>query len=278
MTEITLKVPQGIGDIWLVHRKVAKHVDRVNYIILGTSNTPFQKRSIDWLKLFPKCGAVDFKVVDESTYAQLASGMFDIEKVLNDAESEPQFYSVNKPLEQGIRLEDIDPMMEVDWDVSPRRDEVEDKHDYVVLYVSGAAHHPAKHRNGAWGVPLWAKAINYCLNTLRLDPLPIYLIGAEWDKGVMSDLKMLLKKDITAAVGTSPMSVMGLISRARMFIGFQSGLGILADAFDTFQLMMYYDYMKPMKYTWCKPENGQRKFFAATFCDMPNGVVKLFKQ
>jgi hypothetical protein len=70
--------------------------------------------------------------------------------------------------------------------------------------------------------------------------------------------------------------VVDILQRSEFFIGYQSGLNILADNLDTPQMMLYFDNLKPMLYTWCKKENIKTKFFATVFSQTPKDAIKLF--
>lgn len=270
---ITINTVQGIGDIFWCYQKLAPYFDRININVMCLSLVSLQMRAKAFCKMLPKVGAVNFVVVKHEQYQRVACGRFPLaDLVLQDLslDREPVVdYSVNAPLEQGVNLADIDPGSEL---ASPidlgLRPEVE-RGDYLCAFVSGT-------RNDlCWSPGEWLAAIRVLAQ--RLGTNRVKLIGAQWDKGAQDFVEAGLKAsgyEVTNHTGHLELAdSINVIRGARFFVGFQSGLGVIADNYDVPQLMLYYRSLVRMSYTWCKPENARRVFHAATFNESTEAIV-----
>lgn len=278
-SEITLGVPPGVGDIVWVYQKFAPYFSRINFRILSQSDDAVQRRSVPWLKLLPKVGKVEFQQDHPMRVAQLIRRPCTMKEAFEQwrqAPNECVDYSCNLWLERGIRIEDIDPGARIEKDVELLDEPFCLPHErYAVLYVSGDSRHP--HRlptHVCWTVKQWARYVKMVWEKYDLH-LPVIIIGAEFDQPVPNQLLDELHCQSSAWIGQEPGRVVHLLKHADLFLGYQSGLNVVADlAGVRAQQMLYFPYLAEwMSYSWCKPENIQTRFFADSFGRSPEQVA-----
>lgn len=272
---LNIVVPQGLGDIFWVYQKFSPHVNDIHFKIATISDNKIQKRSEGWVELFPKVKSVTCEKVSPYSYKQIATGHYYMEEVLHK-NSKDVTYGCNRWLEEGVRLENVDDY-KVEWDIPLPSTKVPIPYDqYITLYVSGSTKHIDPKKNNAWGVDDWLEMVDLFYDKYSLD-LPVVIIGAKFDKEVIEELSERLNVENTSFVQAEPAQVIYILQQSEFFLGYQSGLGIIADNLDTPQLMMYFDFLEPMQYTWCKNRNIQTKFFADTFNSTPKEVIENLK-
>ena len=265
---ITVNTVQGIGDIFWVYQKLAPHFEVVHMNILCIDLGPVQLRAKPFCAMLPKIGNVTYQKVAPTVYHQLAQARIAMADVLRRA-PRPVDYAVNAPLEAGINLRDIDPGIAVDEFVDLGLPETVQRGDYLCAFVAGAK------GSQVWPAARWVDVIRKIAG--RMSTKQIVLIGAEWDKPVQdpifSDLRRAGYK-MTTHVGTMGLAdSIGVIRESRFFVGFQSGLNVLAENYDVPQMMVYFAKLRPMMYTWCKPSSVGTSFHAMTFADDPAPVI-----
>lgn len=289
MKEITLNVCQGVGDIFWVYQKFAPYVDKINFRIthVHNSNKDISNRAIDFLKLLPKTGKIDYWLTSSEEYQWIADNYHPIDRILeklNLGFNGPFDHACNHPLEEGIRIEDIDKNYPIETnteinitscllDFNPK--------EYICLYVSGSTKHPEVIKNvGIWTNEQWVEFIIKFYNRFKLNN-PIAIIGADYDKETTLIIEKLLSKNgfnIKSYINYPASNVLYIIKNSLCFIGYQSGLNILADNMDVKQIMLYFPMLKKMLYTWCKQENWDKNIFnAATFDEPIDSIVKNLK-
>jgi hypothetical protein len=256
---VTINTVQGIGDIFWVYQKLAPYFDIINITVFCVGLTAVQTRAKTFCKMLPKVGAVEYRQVPDAVYHQLARTRFKLADVL--ASNGAVNYAVNAPLEIGIKLRDIDPGSQIEEFVDLGLSSQIQRTDHLCVFVAGAS------GNAVWTTQQWLVAIKKFAE--RLQTRNIDLIGAEWDKAAQAAiLAGLGGYHVTNHVGGLGLAEsVNVIRNSRFFIGFQSGLSVIADNYDVPQLMLYFKKLEPMLYTWCKPSNIKTKFFAATFAD-----------
>lgn len=278
---VTLKVVQGIGDIFWTYQKFSPYFDRINFTIMLTRDLPIQKRAFDWLKTWEKTGDVTTEVVPSDRYHRGAHGFFRLQDCFDNGFDRPIEYAANAWLEAGVRIEDIDPGAMVDTDVQMK---IADRPkypagEYLVLYASGSTtsktiqHDP---RYGVWTCEQWAGFANKFLDRVGKN-LPVVVIGQFYDEEAirsLTDLMMQNKRTVSALIGYPPAQVASLLKHSSYFIGYQSGLGIIADALGARQVMLYFNQHRPMLNTWCRREHIGGKFQAACFEDSPDEIIE----
>lgn len=261
---IDIDVVQGIGDIFWVYQKFFRYCDVMNFTVLTTARCPIQRRAQAFLKLLPKVGSVSYKTVETSRYNDVCGSYKSIWDVLHRGDRE---YACNRPLEQGIRLDALDNDAEVSWDLPifslPREKPFK---KYVLMYVSGSK------PDFTWDIAAWSDL------ALGIRPdLPIILVGAKYDQDNLMPLHVdlaLRGRRNEVIIGDHPAYLVDIIKNCELFIGYQSGLNVIADNFHKPQVMLYFPFLRSMMYTWCQPHHmDDRTFNPFTFESTPESIL-----
>lgn len=284
--EITLTVGTGVGDIYWVYQKFAPYFDKINFDIacVGDSPTKEESRAVAWLKCFPKVGTVrevicPFTDILGLQYPQM-------EDVIREWRrgNDPLFYCCNRWLEEGVRIEDIDPGAKVDFSIPLKTEPCELPFcEYTMLYVLGVAFEPNGNAVEHLKAPpfhLWD--LGQYLHLLDLIyqkynwKLPVVVIGASWDEHTYS----LISRHLNArGIPTHPMfnqppeKVMHVMKNAKFFVAYQCGLSIVAENFNVPQIVMFFPKYSEARRTWCKKENIGRVCHEATYRQTPEEIV-----
>lgn len=273
-----VQVAQGLGDIFWVYQKIAPHFEKINFEISVVDNGRISRRSEDWLRILPKVEEVRTKTVTGAEYDSFINRKHDLSELLKNKEAgvKKLSYCCNKPLEDGIRLEEID-RHQVQWDVPLKyTDTPLPYEEYLTLYVSGTTKSPiATREHSIWSVDQWVEFLDLVCKREKMN-LPIVLIGADFDRETVEDLEEILTKrgnEVSSYVQKTPERVCRLIKGSKLFIGYQSGLNIIADNMDVPQIMVYFPKLEKMLYTWCKKKNIKTTFHAGIFSDTPQEFV-----
>lgn len=266
MKSLTLKVPQGIGDVFWIYQKLYNYCDELNFKVYYIHElNPLICRSEAWLKKWPKVNKVTFEKCTQMEYCRCISMYESIERVISGEFDE---YSCNRPLEKGIRLEDIDPEHKVEWNIDLPTQEVDLEYDdFICLYVSGMTDEQYTGFD-RWSVAQWLRFINMFK---ALTDIPIIMIGASYDRKVeerISEGRFPIYTD------REPEEVLYILKKAQMFIGYQSGLNILADNFNTKQVMMYFPILAQMVGSWCQKQNYKTVYKPYLFSDSPEDIIR----
>lgn len=274
---ITLNVIQGLGDIFWVYQKFAPYFERINLNVYIVHHGIIQTRSREWLKKLPQVGQVEFKTVSPAQYENLYATKLTLPQVFSQwQENKPVPYCCNRWLEEGMRLEAIDPNYPVEWNVPYPVEPISlPFKDYYVFYVSAAAKDKESIEKGFWQLPQWFELFELFLD--KYGVLPVFVIGALFDVDVVREIGSWLKSKnipVQQILQAAPSRVMHYLKQSRFFIGSQSGLNILADNFNVKQLMMYYPYLEKMTGTWCKQGNLGIRYFSALFSQTPDEILK----
>jgi hypothetical protein len=255
----TLKVivPQGIGDIFWVYRKLAPHCDEIEINIAYFKNSPdqdIQQRSKNFVSLFPKVTKVIMLPVEQKQYTELAHHQYNLPNLLKNYNNTPFNYGVNGFLDTGIHLEDIDDLS-VEWEFElPTEPYFIKKQDFILMYVSGSVEKrsQAKSLNQLYSIDEWVKIAN--IYKKKFPNHKLFLIGAKFDANIM---KQIASKTTCCEIIIEPefKKLVWLLKETSFFVGYQSGLNIIADHFNTPQVMFYFEMIKDMKDAWVKPSN-----------------------
>jgi hypothetical protein len=272
MTEraVTIDTVQGIGDIFWTYQKLAPYFDRIHLRILHIANDQVQKRAAAFCRMLPKVGDVKYVMAKPQEYTKLATGTFPIADVIRRAGTvgRAQPYAVNAPLERGIHLRDIDPgMLVLDRvDLHGQTPDDPPREPYLCLYVAGSK------VDNLWSPVRWAMAATRLC--ARLGVTQVRMIGAGWDADAQAAiLPHLVPLQVESHVGAGMSETLDIIRRAAFFFGYQSGLNVLAENYDTPQLMVYFDRLSRMQYTWVKPASIRTRFHAMLFGDAPSARI-----
>ena len=216
-----------------------------------------QRRAENWIPLIEKGGQVSFRYSSKGDHNKVCHGYFPMEKLLEEYEDGKRtfLYGVNYPLEQGIPLE------EVDSERCAGYLEVESEEfslpfpEYFIFYVSGSTDNQScMRRNGTWSIEKWIELLQQCL--IRLKCPPIFL-GATYDVHVVRALSEWCKENCHPYhdfVNMEPPKVMHVIKNACFFVGYQSGLNVLADNEGIPQVELIFNKLRDMPYSWANPE------------------------
>ena len=289
---ITLNVPQGVGDILWVYQKFYDHVDRINFNIIVTQhqyneNSKLRDRSVNFIKLLNKVNNINLLVKPSSYYHQVSNSTYDMKDILD--KNQPSDYSCNHALEKGVRIEDIDEKYSVHHNIHINQDNnnsiLKEKTDksYIVLYVSGSTlNKDAQRKNSLWSIVQWCQFIDLFFDhhNLSKKEYDIVIIGANYDMLVVSKINEILRLrySVLNFIDLNPFDLISIIKNSFYFIGYQSGLNVIADIYDVPQIMVYFPYLENMLYSWCKKDHIKSIFFATTFNNTPEKFYNNFTQ
>lgn len=256
---LTIDTVQGVGDIFWVYQKLSPHCDLINFNLLITAPDPVQERAKPFIDLLPKVGAVVFKQVPGDEYVRAARC-----RPLIHETTDGCVYAVNNYLESGTRLDDIDGDVEwaVQFNVSPLRVR---EGRYVCMYVSGSP----RHYHDKFTPVDWAELF------VKLNiPDDLVLVGAEYDRWMLDEVGAELTKRAVAfetCIAQPAETIIRLLRDARLMIGFQSGLNVIANNYGVPTIMVDFNHLRPMARTWCRPGTP---FAGYVFEDGVNAVVE----
>ena len=262
---ITIKTVQGVGDVFWVYQKLYNHFDIINLIICVVDlNCPVQKRVLPFLKLLPKVKKFKLELVSSNYYDNLAKIKKTIPELLNEWNHNNKNvieYAVNKWLEDGVRINEIDSYSVLE-NVSLIYEETNIPYkskEYIILYISG------NKISKEWQPEKYATLIhNTFLN--NKNKYPIILLGAEYDRNHLLIAGNILTQnnyEENYFIDKPFENVIYVIKNARYFIGYQSGLSILADNYDIPQTMLYFNFLGDVMYSWPKQKNIDSNIYNA---------------
>lgn len=243
-----------MGDIFWVYQKLSLLFDRINLVICVIDlNCPVQTRSSSFIKLLPKIDKFKFKLVTRQYYNYLENLKKTIDEVLIEYESNVFVieYAVNKWLEDGHRINMIDSYPLEESVAIKYKDISLPFNQYIVLYISG------NKIIQEWQPEVYADLIHNIFRKYNIE-YPIFLIGAKYDEAPLIRAGHKLQEygyTINYFIENSLENIIYIIKNAKYFIGYQSGLSIIADNFDVPQTMIYFNYLENMIYTWPKQKN-----------------------
>lgn len=286
--EITLTVATGLGDIFWVYQKFAPYFDKINFDIacVGNFATKEESRAERWMKCLPKVNNI--KKIECPEAIQLG---YQYPQMADSIEAwksgqKPIFYCCNHWLEDGIRLEDIDPGAKVEFGIPMTTEACELPFDeYVLFYIAGVGYpaltsQPFPHLQAdpfnLWDVNTYLRMIDVIYEKYNLS-LPVVMIGAKWD----SHLYPLVEKHLAAKgirshgmFDDSPERVIHIIKNAKLFLAYQCGLSVVADNFNIPQIVVYFPKYDKARYAWGKKENARRICHETTYASKPEDIVE----
>jgi hypothetical protein len=283
MSALALTVPQGIGDIVWVWQKAAglPGVDSIAFRVIETEGAPTitSRRADAVIRQLPMVADVDYLAVDR--YPRWTAALTQMAEVLPDAAAgRHPGWAANPWLENGFNLEVIDPTLPVRWDlgVEPRPVDGLTAGRYLALYVSGDTARHATLYEAIWPVEKWATlADRVCYNAGVGTTLPVVLVGAAYDYPILQAVGDLLRKKNfkTALAVELPLpELLWLLGRSWGFVGYQSGLSVLAAAVGAHQHIVYFPRLVRLGATWVRPEHrADGRFTYSTFAMPPQEVA-----
>lgn len=282
MRSITLNGCMGIGDLVWVYQKFANHVDGINFNIAqlnrkagDATDAKLQTRATEFLKLLPKVTNVGTVDVSASAYERLAHNYFPMSPIMDlfkQGSDGPFDYACNGPLDNGIRIEDIDKEYSVQTDVpilctyAPLAFPIG---EFITVYVSGSTRFPEVRRLcQLWTEDVWAQFIRLFYDKYKLNN-PILIIGASYDREAAVLLEQNLKNygiRTHTYIDSQAYNITYILKNSVCFIGYQSGLNILADILDVKQIMLYFPkFESGLINSWCKLRNKENGIYNADF-------------
>jgi hypothetical protein len=274
MKSITLTVCQGIGDIFWVYQLFAPHVDAIRFRVLHCpgNDRRVASRATEFISSLAKVQSVTGLFATETDYRKVSHGRFSVEHVLRAGGG---MYACNDLLENGVRLDACSPLP-IEETVEIPMEPINLPVRFIAGYVAGGTLVPEQVRRvGVWSVDQWAVFLRefYARQTERL---PLVLIGAEYDRSAAESLAARLDglASIDLRIGLPIAQSSYVISRSDWFLGYQSGLNVIADQLNVRQLKMFFPCYPKMLYSWAKRSNIERGIYnAARFDQSPAEVA-----
>lgn len=273
----TVKVPQGLGDIFWVYQKLYNYFDEINFKVYVTNDqNTIEMRSMKLFDGFPKVGYTKAEVAIPDLVYRLPRKIIRLDDILKpNAPDHQEFeYVINRWLELGNNLEDLDEQHKVAWDIPlpQKKPDYTLPDNYILLYVSGDTR---KLKKTVWRMSDWITLVVKVRETYNL---PVVVVGAGFDTWVHEKVAPLLSMyKIPFQIQTDlPISELCyVINKAEILLGYQSGISILAAHLDTKQLMVYFNGLPKMKDTWVKPVNRSNGIF--NYCWFQNSVYQAYE-
>jgi len=269
MRNCTVRTVQGIGDIFWVYQKLYPLFDEIGFVILYIEDTAVQFRAMEFVSKWEKVRFVNYEKVSYAEYQSIMKGENDLQKII-DSRSDKFNYCCNHQLETGISLYKFDNLpvaknLEMPYTIPEGLPE-----NFILLYRSGNVD---GNNSWTWKTDKWLELLNKFYDKYGID-YPLVMIGASYDEWALNEIANSFKHHTITYINRPQEEVIGIMKKCKYFISYQSGLSILADNFDIKQLMIYFPYLNPMKYTWCKPENARTIFHAELFDSIPSDIIK----
>jgi hypothetical protein len=277
----TAVVPQGIGDIVWVYQKLAPLCAGIRFRVteFGGDRPDVERRALATIAALPK--VVGVETVRVQIYPPALEERRRLTDLLPDlATGAGVYFAANPWLEAGAPLESIDPDLPVAWDlgVTPVRP-VGLPERYVVLYVSGDAARHATLCEKVWPVAAWVRLVECLAAAGKIDPAAeVVVIGAGFDAPVTLELTERVRGLGFAARAVYDLDLarlLGLFAGADLFLGYQSGLNVLAGSVGANQFMMYFPRIAPMGCAWVRPEHRtDGRFRYGSFDATPEAIAR----
>lgn len=251
--EITIGVPQGIGDIFWIYQQFVNYFNRINFVVYGVTDGGVQNRAKPFLRTWPKVGTVEFGQISPPYLTEFVARKLKVRPILYDVEkNDLQFieYISNAVLNAGNRIDEIDPELDTAWDIDLPVEKVRDCFNkYILIYISGGC------CAESFSIEKWDELITKYQGIYG--KLPVVFLGAKYDKERILKVRDLLKikYDTKVYINRKAEQVYWLIKNADYFFSIQSGLCILADNFNTPLVMFYHRIIPNLKHAWPKRHN-----------------------
>lgn len=279
MTELTLTVPQGIGDTYWVYQVFAKHVDALHFRVATVVGCPawLENRADGFLKGLPKVRSVGRELMSREEYLATMRDRFDGGAVVSAGGGR---VGCNGYLEAGERIETVWPGHEVYWNppLPMACPEQTLPREYLLLFVGeGSGMRDNPDTAGAWTPEQWAEFTKLVIEKSPR-PLPVVVVGAEWDRHAGERaIAGLAGAGIEAfnLIGLPIAETTWLIRHARLFLCYQAGLKVIADRFDVPQVVLWFPRLDKMRFTFCKPHNiSSGRYQAFLFTQTPHEAAE----
>lgn len=267
MKTLSFCVPSGIGDISWIYSKLHCAPPDFNFELLVSEGWPH--RSVDFCRLLPRVVCASYESIsyqdilmfgqlhDVSTFEAISSNGFG-----------RTFISCNLHLEQGKRLESWLPDLATDFHY-PLNTEVDDRlaaeellkpYEGCVKIGISAASYRGSEAWDTWRAPKWNRFLDLVKEIVGERCLFV-LLGGFWD-----DLTFSLSKrdDACELVGkTSVAQAYELHKLLDGYVGFSSGLGVLATLLSKPTVMLWPNHQVDLSNSWAPPEMLKNRSYLA---------------
>lgn len=239
----------------------------IRWIIPRIKEFHGQRRAETFLELYPWTVDVDYPKVHFDHIYDLVRGAHYIED-----KPEVQPYCLNAQLNHGVRLEDCNGIdSKTTWNVDFPLEFVPGlPSTYDILYVAKGILGESRLNPtiGTWDVHKWIEFMYAFWD--KFGEQPLIMVGADYDEESIKAIERHLPVH-SIFINRPPRELLYILKNARWFLGYQSGLGIHADNLGTNQIMLYFNYLQPLRYAWnCKYRSN---FFGYTFSNSPQTVI-----
>lgn len=266
--ELTIVTPQGLGDIFWIIQKLKGNTLHLKIPIIVSDR--LQQRAAEWLDIFPSISTVEFVPISSQCYEYfLASSNLLVDKAA------PQYFVLNSQLEEGIRLEACWPTDTTWWNIDLPEQSLRGKtaKEFDILYVSKSILDPYPRldpKHGVWEPKTWAHFVK--LFWEKFGQRPLVIIGADYDLRAMTEVCALLPEGSAKVITTTPRQAVYLIKRCEHFIGYQSGICVMADNFHKKTVMLYFNRLGRLMYSWNNPNHENYRPFL--FKTKPETIIQ----
>lgn len=280
---LTVVVPPGIGDTVWIYCKLATLGKPLDFIVCDHGD---KNRTVPLMELLP--------LARSCVYSKKYSFHEHLRKEgipANTAKKElllmpnPILAECNTHLEAGRPLEDWLPDIDLDYHVEIQLKEKDMVTSRILMPGKGylcifcASENGIKGHVGSWGVDEWLDFLIRFQRDVR--DVPIVIIGADWDLSFANKLQVACAKngiDIVNVVGKLPLSgSLDIIKRSCYFVGFPSGLSILAAIMGEASLMFYTESISGIMYMFADPDLMENGIFTEMLYAPPEEVIDVVK-
>lgn len=272
------KVCTGIGDNIWVFQKLINSGQKFEFEIPSTQ----PQRSKQIFDLLPSIGTARYSNIRniDAINKTCSTNRTNFHSLVD----RDYYLSFNTHLEQGYRIEKVFPDLKTSYKIN--FDTESQALTASKLLFSNAQYfgiYTSKHGNvkhwGGWNLKDW---FYFCTSMYAEFPeLHFVIIGAEYDGDLSRDLsKKLSEKNIphTMLIGENLALVVEIMKRLRYFVGFPSGLSVLANVgADTESLMFYPSHLSKMIDTWASIDDIESGYYKGMLFPRVNTAIEYVK-
>ncbi|MEE9356495.1 MAG: methyltransferase domain-containing protein [Methylococcaceae bacterium] len=290
-TRTTILVPPGLGDSFWSIVKMQSFLQKENIsmpdlcIAAGkTGRYNGHVRAVPFLKLFPFVNAtgkhIPMRQMEEGRKIWKEAYADKGRTIFHDIYGFDYFISFNGHIRWGIPLEEINPEYKCNWhppmftsleEIKYQSECIKKYGRYMCIYLPPYGHYI--HWLKEFNLSQMVQSINKITNEIGITPI---LVGSQWDA---DDVKLTRAKtsingliDLTGK--TTVEQVFGCLKGSQLFLGFPSGLTIMAATLGCKTLIVWNDYFelgikgnKFYQYC-CPPDVLGRNYFTINTKDM----------
>jgi len=258
-----LIVPAGIGDFSWMYSKLVGLGKEINLTI--SCDAP--KRLGPYTELLPLVKSVNY---DGPTFPVIREKA--IKNVSELVEDTPIYIEANTHLERGNKLETWLPELPINKHYLLNLGTLNLDYDYIVIYTSSMG--MVKCWNG-WGVNEWWDFLRAFNRDFK--DYPIVFVGAPWDVDIVKKIVERVKERRMLLIDYSGIlhikDTLSLIKGSKYFLGFPSGLSILANVLGVKATMFYSEQIKNIMGTWADSHNFDERLY-----ENPRTYYKYFRR